>query len=135
MKQLKLLFLAVGLFVQGCSSVETALFYDREAPRSDEAVIVYNMYTTNSDEKDDLLAGAETQYAYLGSTWSTKERSILMQVHSMFNHLSINGIKSKYVVAKIPVGTYFLMRFSGVYGRWSLMTELTSHYTTINLHH
>lgn len=112
MKQLKLLFLAVGLFVQGCS-FETPLFKDEEAVKSDEAVVVFNMYVTDSSVTEGMFFWKELEYIYMDSAW---QRENFQNVFcGSKNHLQANGVKSKYVVVKIAAGSYCLSEFSVEY--------------------
>ncbi len=112
MKKLKLLFFAAGLFIQGCDP-QVPLFKDEEDLQTNEAVVVYNMYVTDNFVTEGMFFFKELQYIYMNSAWQGEN---LQNVFcSSKNHLQANGVKSKYVVVKIPAGSYFLSAFSVEY--------------------
>lgn len=111
MKRLKFLVLAVGLFVQGCS-FETPLFKDHDEIKEDEAVVIFNMYTTDNNVNNGLwLFTTGLKSLYVSSTFDGKS----LQKFSKLNHLSANEVDKKYIVAKIPSGKYSLKEFNVQY--------------------
>lgn len=113
MKHLKSLFVAVGLFVQGCS-YENPLFKEGDVLKSDEAVIVYNMYTTDNSVREGGESTAELKYIYLFVDWSKQESKVILK-HDLLNYLQVRDIKSRYVVARVPAGSYIVSQLIGSY--------------------
>lgn len=122
MKRLNLLFLAVGLFVQGCS--EVPLFKDGDELQSNEAVVIFNMYTTD--------------YKMQGNVYMNfKLNGQMLQIFSESNHLVGKDISQKYIAAIVPAGKYYLMQFDTYYvcfdGAYIYRTTLTSPVYNANL--
>lgn len=111
MKHFKLLYLVVGLFVQGCS-YETPLFSDGDASQPNEAVIVFNMYITDENVKDGILFGGDPKYLYTYNNWVLENKVLKF---TEYNHISASGIKSKYIIARLSGGTYSLKDFLAEY--------------------
>ncbi len=110
MKKIKLLVLAAGLFIQGCES-EIPLFKDEDALISDEAVVVFNIYTTDSNIQTGWWLSTGLKNLYMNSTFDGKS----LQKFSKFNHLEAKEVNKKYIVAKLPAGKYFLKQLNTVY--------------------
>lgn len=110
MKKIKLLVLAVGLFIQGCES-EIPLFKDEDALISDEAVVVFNIYTTDNHIHTGWLLSTGLENLYVNFTFNGKS----LQKFSKLNHLEAKEVNKKYIVAKLPAGKYFLKEFNTVY--------------------
>ena len=131
MKIFKLLFVAAGLFLQGCGS-EIPLFKDGDAPQSNEAVVVFNLYITDENLKDGLFFGGDSKHLYANSKWSSKNTLLKLEAA---NHLSTSGIKSKYIIARLSGGTYslseFLTEYSYSSGNYTYTTTISSPVYTI----
>jgi hypothetical protein len=113
MKDIKRLFLVIGLFIQGCNS-ENPLFKDEDGIKPEEAVIVYTFYTTDPSlrEGDELFGSLK--HVYLFVNWSKQDSNLILK-HDLGNYLQVSGIKSHYVVATVPAGSYFLNLIIGSY--------------------
>lgn len=111
MKNLHILFFAIGLFIQGCGS-ETPLFKDEDGVKPDEAVIVFSMYLTDPNVRNGLLFGGGIKSVHCHNEWQTKQ-SVLR--YREINHISASGVKGKYIIAKILPGEYVLMNYSANY--------------------
>jgi hypothetical protein len=119
MKHLKLLFLAVGLFIQGCS-FETPLFKDEDGLKPDEAVVVFNLYVRDCFADWIFDIGLKEVYATL--VWEGSQQIIIRTI----NYLSAKGINQKYLVAKVVAGSYFLDSLHLHYSKYNAHITITS---------
>jgi hypothetical protein len=108
MKNIKRLFWVIGLFIQGCNS-EIPLFKDEDGVKSDEAVVVFNMYIPN-----DLYGGifVSDWNFYLNSIWVNDALNLQQKVESQ-NYIRASSINHKYAVVKLKPGHYYLSTISG----------------------
>lgn len=110
MKKLNFLVAAlIGLFLQGCAT-EVPLFKDDEVIKNNEAVIVFNVYTKDS-HVDRGIFSSDLVYLYMNSKLSGQS----VQDFSKQNYLSVSEVRQKYIVAKIPAGKYYLIKFDTRY--------------------
>lgn len=111
--KVRLYVLGVVLFLQGCET-ELPLFKDDESVNPKDAVVVFNMYTTDNNYREPgILSEGARRYIYVENDWKSqgKEALLLKDV----NHLGATGMKSRYIVAKLAPGTYNLHKFFKVY--------------------
>lgn len=130
MKQVKCYCLLSVLFLTGCS-FEKPLFKDEDAPKANEGTIVFNMYKVDPRKSSftTWLLFGETSSAYVTNYWKNKD-TLKQHLFVGSNHLKASGVNTKYVVARVPAGTYFLNYWSAWYkyysGNMSVTVNLTS---------
>jgi hypothetical protein len=115
MKKLKLCVFGLVLFLQACSDPEVPLFNDEEGINPKDAVVVFNMYTTDSKltESSGLFGERSLENIYVHNYWKGLAKEAV--VFKVSNHLRVDGIKSRYVVAKVAPGNYYFQEFFRVY--------------------
>lgn len=113
MKNLKILLIAIGLFIQGCES-EMPLFKDEDGVKSDEAVIVYSIYYHDPKVIGSILSGFSCQNLYSASIWKNSSTNIRFEAE---NHISTGSIGQKLIVTKIKPGRYSFSGFAVTYER------------------
>lgn len=113
MKKLKLCVFGLVLFLQGCNP-EVPLFNDEEGVNPKDAVVVFNMYTTDDNDRDSVIfSDGARKYIYVHNYWKGPAKEVV--VFEVSNHINATGIKSRYIVAKVAPGSYYFQEFFRIY--------------------
>lgn len=128
MKHFKLLFLALGLFVQGC---ETPLIEQDRLLEGNEAVVVYHMYYNVPEHKPEFdpfginswFAKMDDKYTIYSVVW----RSAQLEDQKLYARHKMHDPKTNkyYMMAIIPPGTWYAHHLIAHYYRNSSM-KITS---------
>lgn len=131
MKQFKILFLALGFFVQGC---ETPLIEQDRLLQGNEALVVYHMYYNVPKSEPSFFDpfGFKTWYArkmrdtytHYGVVWSSheKEDQKLYARHKMHDPKT----NKSYMMAIIPAGTWYAKELMSFYHSGENRMKITS---------
>jgi hypothetical protein len=136
MKHIKLLFLAVGLFIQGC--VTPLITHDR-LPVGNEAVVVYHMYyivpenTPSYDPfglKTWLDAKWKDDYTIYSVTWGSNQ----MEDQRLYARHRLHDQKNNkmYMMAIIPAGTWHAKNLVASYYSKGSMKITSPEYNEVN---